>query len=274
MEKLTREFMRSSGNPPEIDLEKRILRNATIATRRLAEDGWIIMPEGIDASDYLKNPIVQARHGGAVKTTRSPVIGRVLSLGRDSDSLFAQELQFADTELGREYAYLCGVNPDKEVYMRAWSVAGDVLERGALGFSAARSALGNLWDENIAELVRAQKTQINVAQRFLMNEFSSVPNGSDHGALTRASAAGIRAASEILTTMDLSAAQQELAAIKRDVTLLRSEAMQGKLERDERLTKLERDIQALRGEGASAAAQRNSEAILAEVRGLRLVLKK
>lgn len=269
MEKLTREFIRASGTPPDIDLEKRILRNATIATRRLAEDGWIILPEGIETADYLKNPIVKARHGSE-KTIRSPVIGRVLSLGRDADSLFAQELQFADTELGREYAYLCGVNADKEVYMRAWSVSGDVLERGALGFSAARSALGSLWDENIAEVVRQQRTQISVAQRFLMNEFSSVPNGSDHGALTRASAAGIRAAGEILTAMDLSAAQQELAALAELGQAMKQEG----LARDERLTKLERDLQALRGEGASAAAQRNSEAILAEVRGLRLVFNR
>ena len=147
--------------------------------------------------------------------------------------------------------------------MRAWSVAGEVLQQGAISFSAARSALGSLWDENLANLIRRQKTQISVAERFNMNEFSSVPNGSDHGALTRASAAGIRAADEILTEMDLSAAQQELAAMKRDG-----------LARDERLTKLERDLQALRGEGASAAAQRNSEAILAEVRGLRLVMKR
>lgn len=261
MEILTREFVRAGGTPPDVDLEKRILRNATIATRRLADDGWIIMPEGIETEQFLKNPIVQARHGGGVRTTRSPVIGRVLALGRNADELYAQELQFADTELGREYAYLCGVNPEREVYMRSWSVAGDILERGAIGFNAARAALGGLWDENMAALVRQRQTQVNVAQRFLMNEFSSVPKGADHGALTRASAAGIRTAGEILTAMDLSAAQSELAALRQEG-----------LARDERLAKLEREIQALRGEGASAAARRDSEAILAEVRGLRLAL--
>ncbi len=262
MNTLKREFLRAAVTPADIDLEKRILRSCTIATRRLAEDGWIIKPEGIETADYMKNPIVQARHGKE-NTARSPVIGRVLGLTREADALVATELQFADTELGREYAYLCGVNEDKEIYMRAWSVSGDILARGSLSFTAARAALGELWDDNLGELIRRNQTQIHVAQRFLLKEFSSVPNGADHGALTRASAAGIRTATDILTAMDLTAAQQELAALKADG-----------LARDARLAKIEQDIQALRGEGASAAAQRDSEALLSELRGLRTILRR
>ena len=263
------ELMRIAVNtkPPEVDLEKRILRNVVIATDRLATDGWIILPAGIDTADFVKRGgQVLAKHGMGF-SMRSEVIGRAIALAPSAQELMVTETQFADTELGREYAYLAGINKDGEggapvAYMRGWSISGPILQSETWGWEAARGYLGERWDENVATLIRKHKTQVDVATKVEMREYSAVAIGADRGALTRAYVErGIKLAGTIGAEMDFRQAIEEVAAMKSERTEL-----------TQRIERIEREIQALRGEGASAAAQRNSEAVLAEVRSMRELL--
>jgi hypothetical protein len=259
----TQSFVRTWGGTPEVDVEKRTISRCVVATIGLASDGWIILPSGIDLSNYLSNPVVTARHlmspGNevVVQTADSMVIARCLGLTRTSDELVADAIQFADTEQGRDFAYLYGVNPSREAYMRAWSVEGIMLNRVDVTFERAKELSGQYWDEATAARVRKSQKKVNLCGDFVMLSFAAVATGADKNALSRAARDGIKSADGLIARLDLDEAGGELASIKK---------MLG--EKDTRIEQLEHELQALRGEGASAAVRGDSEALLDAVREL------
>lgn len=269
MTDMMRFFTTEARKPVDCDCEKGILRNCCLATTGIASDGWIILPEGIDLAQYLKTPIVTARHiaqmGDATviqENTKPAVIANVLNLKAGAMELIG-EIQFARTGDGYDYGYLYGLNPDKQPFMRSWSVEGAVLERKSVNWKQAEALSRPYFDPILAERLRAKITQVQVATRFELRVVAAVPLGADRSALTRAAQSGMRVAGEILARMDLDAASSELVEMKKKLE-----------ETDSRLVRLESEIQALRAEGASAGARRDSEAVLAEVRRLRDVLRK
>ena len=246
-------IVRLMRGTPDTDVEKRIIRNARIATNNLASDGWIIMPRGVDTTYYSKElPQVFARHGAhSYGEQHSPVIGRSLGIRKASDGIDS-DTQFADTELGREYCYLYGCNEEKEVYMRALSISVDVIEGERWSIEKAKKWVGPSWDEKMEAYVRKWTADVFVAKKTFMREYSAVPFGADRGALQRAADdKGLRLAGDLVREMDLSRAHELIDELKRTV-----EMSQRKIE------KVEREYQALRGEGASAATHGDSEAIV------------
>jgi len=257
-----------SSFTPDIDLARRVLRNAVFNTTGLATDGMIILPKGIEFEGYMKNPIVACRHiiqpeGAAPANDHDPiVIGRTLAMHATDQELVADEVQFADSELGRQYAYLYGVNDKREPYMRAWSIEANRLESSHASFDQARRIAGAHWDENIAARVMRRQKDVPVWMRSSLYAVAAGAVGADRGALTRAFGAGVILAGELVARMDLEDAGESLAEVK--VTLKDYAA---------RIANLEGQIQALRGDGASAAARGDSEAVLSEVRDLLRIAK-
>lgn len=255
-------LVRVMGGTPNIDLEKRTIE-ATVATRLLARDGGILEPGGIITKAFLANPVVQALHGfGAART--SPVIGKCDALTVDARGVNART-QFADTELGREYAYLFGVNPKREVYMRAWSFGWNTLSMRWLTLAEARSLLGADWDEETVPAFCRRYDEVWLAERSEMLEYSAVPVGADREALSRAFGGGIRAAGELIAGMDLRDAQAAITELRRDVDLLKCD--------QKRIGKIEADIMALRGDGSAAAARGDTAGLLAEIESLKRSLQ-
>lgn len=255
----------AANRPVKSDAEKGILYDAVFATTGLASDGWIVLPSGISLSRYAGNAIVTCQHIARSKpeadASRKPiVIANAINLRRGEMELLA-DVQFAKTDEGREWGYLYGVNPDNQAFMRAWSVEGDVLSRAQVDWPKARTLAGNHWDDNLAAKLQKTQRRVDVATGFELSLVAAVSLGADRGALTRAAADGIRLADELVARMDLRAAGDELAAMKEKLS-----------ETDVRIARLEEDIQALRSDGASAAARGNSEAILSEVRDLRRIV--
>jgi hypothetical protein len=258
------ELIRSMPRDPDVDLENRILRQCVIATIGLATDGNILLPQNVRTENYMANPEVFANHGlwepGAFAQGQihgAPVIGRCLSLAV-SQSEIVTETQFAATPLGREYAYLYGCNEKKETYMRGWSIRVEVLESRKVSERQAQALAAEYWDPAIAEGLKQRRVELGVILRANMREYSAVGLGADRNALSRAAADGVAVAGAIVARLDLCEARTMLAELK-----VKQEANAGQIAR------LEQEIQALRGEGASAAARGDSEAILAAVRFLR-----
>jgi hypothetical protein len=253
----------AATRPVDCDVEKRIVRQAVYATTGLASDGVIALPSGLSLERYLRDPIVTARHlSGAGEadpedTIRPVVVARTLALQAGELELVA-ELQFADTADGRDYAHLYGCNPEKTPYMRAYSIEANVLERSSATWTQARVLAGPYWDEQLAERLRRRLDVVTVASRCELKLVALVARGADRAALTRAAREGIRVAGEALARMDLATAEQELAELKTTVN-----------EYSDRMNRLERELRALSGEVASAAAQRNTDALLAELREIR-----
>lgn len=249
-------FVRLMQREIDVDLEKRILRRCVVATRSLAGDGYIISPEGIDFAQYRENPVVLAQHGKVVLDSPA-TIGRCLAIEVSRDG-FVTETQFADTRLARDYAYLYGVNATKEVFCRAWSINVKVQESEQISFDQAQAIAGELWDEALANSLRQEMPAVHVARKSRLEEYSAVALGEDRKALTRAAEAGIEVAGKMIFDMDLGAMQACVAELKRNEAAYSA-----------RLAKLEQEIQALRSEGASAAARSDSEAVLNALRSLR-----
>lgn len=249
-------LVRAMEGEIEVDLAGRILERAQIVTRRLAADGGIVLPDGISVRFFEKNPVVLARHG-ADGDAHSPVIGRSLALARDARGIVSRT-QFADTALGREYAYLYGVNEAREVYARGWSFGWTTVEAEFWPLEQARAFLREDWDEELVPAFARKNDEVWVARRSIMHEYSAVALGADKAALSRA-----------WTEKNVRAAAQMLAAVELDEAVALAAALKGEIGAQEaRLAKLEADIQALRGEGAAAAVRRDSAALLEELRGL------
>jgi len=246
------------NRPVDCDVEKRIIRQAVISTTGLAADGMIILPEGILLERYLKNPIVTRTHLAILtEPQENPVvIGAVVSLAASALDLVA-EIQFADTEQGRDYAVLYGCNATRQACMRGWSVEGAILETTSANWKQAQAISGQYWNAVLAERLQKKLTSIKVIRRLELSVLSAEALGADRNALTRAAKDGVVVAGELLTRIDLHAATMEVAQLKEKMS-----------ETDARVLQLEKDISALRGEQAAGAARSNAAALLQELHSL------
>lgn len=252
--------IRQIRNPePEIDLAARTIRHAII-TRTVATDGGVILPLGVDTQQFEKNPIVNARHAKA-ETPHSPTIARCEALGASELEMVALT-RFAETQLGEEYAHLYGINPSRTVYMRAWSVTAPLYDVSTMSFEQVRRLLDPGFDPEMLPAELRKAGRVWVARRSILQEYSAVHLGADKGALSRAMDDGVRLAGEILSDLDLAEAQ-------RDLTVLRERQS----EHGKRLDRIEKEIQALRRDGADAARRGDSSAILREIKSIRAGMK-
>lgn len=248
----------AATRPVEMDIGKRILRGAVFATTGLASDGAIVLPEGIDATQYLRNPVVTDRHQTNLADPARPndprPIAATLELDRAETEMIAA-IQFADTELGREYAHLYGLNDAGTVFMRGWSIEGVMAEVSNVGFDAARKIAGPFWHEELAKRLARRASHVRVATRFEMKLVAAAAVGADRDALTRAARDGIGAAWELVARADFEQAENIIGDLQADNAAMR-----------ERIARIERDMQAMRADGASAGARGDSGAILSEIR--------
>lgn len=254
-------FVTALSRPVECDVEKRRLLNAIFATTGLASDGAIILPTGINLARFRQSPVITESHisvpGISPSTPKEPAVVANADNLVVGDMEMGAEVQFADTQAGRDYAYLYGCNPARQAFMRAWSVEGSITDSQKVPFAVARKIAGPYWDDGLAERIQKRKNSVLVGIAFELRNVAVAVVGADRGALTRAHKDGVETAGELVARMDLDLAGMELADLKRK-----------QQESDERMVRLEQDIQALRSEGASAAARGDSEAILNEVREL------
>ena len=257
-------LVRVMGGTPNIDLEQRTIE-ATVATRLLARDGGILEPQGCITKAFAANPVVQAMHGFAPGGTgKFPVVGRCVAMKTDARGMVCQT-QFAETDLGREAAYLYGVNPKREVFMRAWSFGWNNLSMRWLTLAEARTLLGADWDEETVPAFCRRYDEVWIAERSEMLEYSAVPVGADREALSRAFGGGVRLAGELIAGMDLRDAQAAITELRRDVDLLKCD--------QKRIGKIEQDIMALRGDGSAAAARGDTAGLLAELEAMKRSLQ-
>ncbi len=252
-------LIRMMPQPAVRDAASRTI-SGVISTRKIASDGGILDPEGIDLSAYRANSVVLASHiSDPFPNGRAPVIGRSVALTRDSAGVWSQT-QFADTELGREWAYLYGLNDEGEVYMRAWSIGWDDRRVEWLTHAQARAWLGDDYDDDIANRFEA----IWLAAESEMTEYSPVAIGADRDALSRAAGKkNIRTAAGILADLDLNQAAHDLATLRASQTEINS-----------RIERLEKSIQALRRDGPAAATRGDSADIANQIHNLASEIRK
>jgi hypothetical protein len=239
----------------DCDPEKRILRGAVFCTRGLAADGFIVLPEGLDLNQWQKDSTITDRHIRQRRTDagKPAVIAAARSLTPSVNELLG-EVHFADTKLAREYAHLYGCNPERQAYMRGWSVEGTILERSEISWDAARALAGNYWDATLAESLRRDIRSVKVAARFEVDNVAAAAKGADRNALTRALRDGVELAGDFLVEMDFTAATEKIAELKRE------------MENDHaRIEKVEREILALRRDGYAAAARGDTAAALQQL---------
>ena len=245
-------LVRAMSDKVEVDVKNRILKRAVFVTRFIASDGGIVIPGGINVKPYTENPVVLSMHGHG---ETFPVVGRSLGL-KVNDVGMESQTQFADTAVGRELAYLYGVNDAGEVYARGWSFGWDNVAVETWTLDRALATVPEQDPDTIPAWVR-RMNEVWVAIRSVMNEYSAVPLGADRKALSRAWAGNVALAGRMIASLDLEDAQNELAALR-----ARMESQGATIER------LEKDIQALRRDGAAAAARGDSAEVLDRVRRL------
>ena len=241
------------GLTAEVDVEQRILRGARVGTSNLADDGWIVLAQGMDLTVFRANPNVLEAHA-------PPAVGRALAMHKLGGDLVA-DVQFADTARGREYAYLYGVNAERTAFMRGWSIRADILEREVLTVREARR-MPVLVPEDVAERIESGGGKVAVARRSLLREFSVVAVPADRTALTRAYANGVELAAEIMAKLDLASVRETLATVARQCNEMREQVRDLR----ERMLALERD-------GASAAIKGDTEDLLKELDRLNAMLR-
>jgi len=254
---------RAMGADIDVDVSKRILKRAVFVTRNIASDGGIVVPDGISVRFYETNPQVFLIHNRrATNGVTFPVVGRSLNLTR-TDQGMESETQFADDPdgVGRQIAYLYGVNEDKEVYSRGWSFGWETLERETWTLDHAKQWLGKDWDEELVPDFAKRWDEVWVALRSQMNEYSVVPLGADKLSLSRAfEQKGIEIAGDMVARMDLTEAHHELESIRNKIAT-------------EEVRRLTLGVQALLRDGAAAAKRGDSAAILAEIKELTKLAK-
>lgn len=262
-------LVRTMGTVPDMDIENRILNNVVVATEQLASDGMIILAAGIDLSDFLLNPTVTAKHGWS-NDGKSTSIAAALNIGVKNRELISA-VQFADTMLGRDYAYLYGLNPKKEVYMRGWSIEGPIVTSEDWDFARAKQYLGKDWNETTAALIGRWATVIHVATKMLMKTFSAVEVGADRAALTRAYGDGVKTAGEIISRVDLDTAARQIKDLQDQLTTLKTQSEKEFLRLE--LASLIEQAQALGSDGAAAAARGDTAELLSELNALNEIMK-
>lgn len=112
-----------------------------ISTKIVDRFGDIVYPEGMDDSDYRKNPIVLFAHD-----SRKLTIGKNIWLKRNSKGIVAKT-QFADTDLGRQLYKL-----NRDGFLNAWSIGFTIPEGGS-------------------EIING----INHIKKWILLEYSNVP---------------------------------------------------------------------------------------------------
>jgi hypothetical protein len=250
--KAPQRLVRAMTDKVETDVKNRILKRAVFVTRYIATDGGIVLPAGINVKPYADNPVVLSMHGHGAAF---PVVGRSLGLKGTADGM-ESVTQFADTAIGRELAYLYGVNEAGEVYARGWSFGWDNVAVETWTLDRALATVPDQDPETIPAWVR-RMNEVWVAVKSVMNEYSAVPLGADRKALSRAWSANVDLAGRMLASLDLDDAQNELAAMR-----AKMESQGAMIER------LEKDVQALRRDGPAAVTRGDSAEVLEQVRRL------
>ncbi len=100
------------------DKERTIIHYIT--TKIVDRFGDIVYPDGMDDTDYRKNPVVLFAHD-----SRKLAIGKNIWLKKDSKGILAKT-QFADTELGHELYRL-----NRDGFLNAWSIGFTIPEGGS-----------------------------------------------------------------------------------------------------------------------------------------------
>jgi hypothetical protein len=244
------------ARPVDCDVAKRQLRGVIFVTDSLASDGWILRMAGVKTAKWERDPVVLAKHDA-----HGVAIGRAVDVKHGEHEKEAV-VEFADTALGRDYAYLYGVNADAQPYMRGWSVRGPILERTTMSWEEARREAGNRWDADLAATVRREQREVRVATAMEVTEFSAIALGADKAALTRAYDAGCETAGALLTRTALADAEREIEVLR----------LEQRIDR-EALRTLRGELKALRGEVDSAARRRNSESLLTELRTIATIAR-
>lgn len=250
------------NRPANVDVAQRILYGVRFMTRQVADDGLVIVPDGMRTDVWERDPRVLARHGNACSMDPAN-IGRGIAI-RSTVADKEADVQFADTELGRDYAYLYGVNADRQVYARGWSFGWRDAEVQAWSVSKAREWMGDEWDEDLVPAQVLRELQVPVITRSVLTEISVTPNPSDLNALTRAARDhGIREAGRLAQAMRLDQAETMLDALRTERELDRG-----------RIARLERELAALRGEAPSPAALGYGEGIVQALEALRTEVRR
>lgn len=133
----------------------------TITKKVVDRDGEVVLPTGMKAENFLKNPVVLFAHD-----YKRPAIGKCLQLTVSENEVVAKT-QFAETELGKELYYLY-----KEGFMQAWSI----------GFASIKET-----DEKILEGQRGR-----TFEEWELFEYSAVPVPANPEALTLARSKGLK----------------------------------------------------------------------------------
>lgn len=133
----------------------------TITKKVVDRDGEVVLPTGMKAENFLKNPVVLFAHD-----YKRPAVGKCLQLTVSENEVVAKT-QFAETELGKELFYLY-----KEGFMQAWSV----------GFASIKET-----DEKILEGQRGR-----TFEEWELFEYSAVPVPANPEALTLARSKGLK----------------------------------------------------------------------------------
>jgi hypothetical protein len=252
-----RYFVTALNRPVDCDLEQRILRGAVLLTTGLASDGALVLPSGVDLERYQKNAVVTDRHtvneGQAVDAV---VIGNAMALAQ-SDLEIMASIKFPDTQAGRDFAHLYGVNEKKEAFMRAFSVELPMIDTRSISFEEARKISAQYWDASLAERMARKVGRVILVTRSEIKSVAAVPVGADRGALTRAEKDGCVTAGRILAGLDLDQSDRTIETLRMEL------AAQGS-----RLQKLEEDVLALRRDGTAAAARGDTAEVLARLHEL------
>lgn len=244
--------------PADVDVSQRILRGVRFVTRAIASDGGIVMPDGMRTDIFAKAPEILARHAQAKNDATAQNIGRALEI-RTTERFGEVDVQFADTELGRDYAYLYGVNAGREVYARGWSFGWEDAKVESWGLAKAIRYCGDDYDADLVPKKVLRNRSVWVATRSVLTEISATPKRADLNALTRAhKEAGIREAGVLIHEMQLDEALETICELRREHELDL-----------QRIAELERDARALRGEDPSPAALGDSEGLVRELSQLR-----
>ena len=140
-------------------------RHVRIMTGAAARDGDVVDPEGMDVTNYLRNPVVMWAHDYAGRTPSAGLpIGRTLRLDRSASGIDAEFEFLPDDEFARRVE-----NAWDRGFLRAASIGWESLEAEPLGRGRG---------------VRHRRTELL--------EWSLVPVPADPGASRELYAAGMR----------------------------------------------------------------------------------
>lgn len=254
---LPNRLIRLMNESPSVNVENRTI-DADVATRLLARDGGILLPDGIDTRAFAQNPNVLVMHGFLEGVF--PIAGRCTALVQSARGIMATT-QFAETRLGEEIGYLYGVNPKKEVYCRGWSFGWRSYETDWISIDEAKALLGSDFDPTTVD-PSIERNGVWVCKRGEMHEYSPVPVGADRAGLSRAYKDGVDTAAAFIADFDLKEARQQIRDMRDNATVT-----EGKV------AKLEREWNALRRDEAAAAARGDTAAFVEALRELTNRLK-